>query len=187
MALPRNSLLLTGEKTDRLRFELVSRKDFEVWLPFFKGEHVAKFLLLNSKLSDKELCQLWFDKALKRYTNKEGGLNALIDIETNKYIGQCGLLVQKIHNKPYIEIGYSILPEFWGMGYATEAAIKCRDYAFEHDLCTHLVSNIHKENVGSQQVAIRNGMKLANKIMNSDHPDFLLYEIHKKDWLRSEN
>lgn len=65
MALPGNLLLLTGEKSNSLSFELISRKDFEVWLPFFKGEHDAKFLLLNSKLSNKKLCQLWLDKALK--------------------------------------------------------------------------------------------------------------------------
>lgn len=119
-------------------------------------------------------------QGLEMIQKNEGGLNALIDIKTNRYICQCGLLVQKIHHKPCSEIGCSILPEFWGMGYATESAIKCRDYLFEHDLCMHLVSNIQKENLGLQQVAISNGMKPANEKMSSDNPDFLLNEIHEK-------
>jgi len=49
-------------------------------------------------------------QGLEMTQKNEGGLNTLIDIKTNRYICQCGLLVQKIHNKPCSEIGFSILP-----------------------------------------------------------------------------
>ena len=86
-------------------------------------------------------------------------MNALICKETNRLIGLCGLLVQTVVEKVALEIGYSILPEFWSNGYATEAAQKCREVAFKNEWTTHLISIIHIANLPSQNVAIKNGMK----------------------------
>ena len=34
-----------------------------------------------------------------------------------------------IQNIESLEIGYSILPEYWYNGYASESVIKCKNYA----------------------------------------------------------
>ncbi|MBS1577911.1 MAG: GNAT family N-acetyltransferase, partial [Bacteroidetes bacterium] len=65
-------------------------------------------------------------------------MNALIEKESGRLIGHCGLLVQTVDNITELEIAYSLLPEFWNKGYATEAASKCRDYAFENDFSDSL-------------------------------------------------
>jgi RimJ/RimL family protein N-acetyltransferase len=52
------------------------------------------------------------------------------------------------------------MPGHWGHGYATEAAIACREFAFREKLAPRLISLIHPENVRSQAVARRNGMSL---------------------------
>jgi len=66
-------------------------------------------------------------------------MNALIDKKTNLLVGQCGLLIQSVQNIERLEIGYSILPEYWYNGYASESAIKCKNYAFENKTLRHFL------------------------------------------------
>jgi ribosomal-protein-alanine N-acetyltransferase len=52
------------------------------------------------------------------------------NIETGAFMGRAGFFV--IPDGPCpgkeIDLGYALLPEFWGQGYATEIAINLRDY-----------------------------------------------------------
>ncbi|MBT8183639.1 MAG: GNAT family N-acetyltransferase, partial [Eudoraea sp.] len=89
---------------------------------------------------------------------------------TNKLIGQCGLLVQSVDGIEELEIGYSILPEYWRNGYATEAAILCRDHAFNHQFSESLISIIHEDNLPSKKVARNNGMRMDKKTRYKNNP-----------------
>ena len=150
--------LLTGQETERLNFRLLTSEDFDSWVNLFKANNVAKYLDLDPKLSESELCKLWFDKAFHRYENDLGGMNVLIDKKSNRLVGQCGLLVQTIENVKRLEVGYAILPEFWNKGFASESAVKCKNYAFENNFADSLISMIHIDNLGSEKVALKNGM-----------------------------
>lgn len=174
--------LLTGEETERLSFRLLVEDDFNTWVNFFEAKDVAKFLLMDPHLSPTELCQKWFEKSLGRYDQNLGGMNVLIDKHTDEFIGQCGLLIQDIEGDRFLEIGYSILPKFWNQGYATEAAIKCRDFAFEQGYTDSLISLIHKENYGSEKVAINNGMVLFKNTLKEPNESFNMFRIEKKEW-----
>ena len=87
----------------------------------------------------------------KRYTPKKPAKNGI-------FIGQCGLLKQTVDGIEELEIGYSLLPEHRKKGYASEAAKKCKSFAFEHKLSNTLISIIHVDNKPSQRVALNNGM-----------------------------
>ncbi|MBC8770412.1 GNAT family N-acetyltransferase [Arenibacter sp. BSSL-BM3] len=169
--------LLTGQETERLKFRLLKTEDFDSWVNLFKSDKVAEYLDLDPKLTEPELCQIWFDKAFHRYENDLGGMNVLIDKKTNRLVGQCGLLVQTIENRERLEIGYSILPEFWKNGFAIEAATKCKDYAFENNFADSLISMIHLDNLSSEKVALRNGMTLEKKIKS-----FNIFRVDKESW-----
>lgn len=174
--------VLPDIETDRLKFRLLTPEDFEIWLPLFAERDVARFLGIDGKLSERELCQKWFDKVFHRYENDLGGMNVLMDKETNAFIGQCGLLVQEIEGEIFLEVGYSILPEYWGMGYATEAAQKCRDMAFTNDYCQDLISMVHVENMGSELVAKRNGMTWLKTVDQETENPMNIFSISKADW-----
>ena len=86
-------------------------------------------------------------------------MNALIEKQTGQLIGHCGLLVQTVDEIKELEIAYSLLPAYWNKGYATEAAMKCRDVAFENKFSDSLISIISVTNVPSEKVALKVGMK----------------------------
>lgn len=172
--------LLTNQETERLNFRLLNEDDFDEWVHLFKADNLAKFLKLDAQLSDVELCKLWFEKAFHRYDNDLGGMNVLVDKKSNRMVGQCGLLIQTIEDIERMEVGYSILPEFWGKGYASEAAIKCKNFAFENNFSESLISMVHIENIGSEKVALRNGMQLEKEL-----DSFNIFRIDKSIWLKS--
>lgn len=174
--------LLTNEETERLNFRKVTIDDYNTWLPLFNEQHIAKYLGMPKGLTQNEQCDFWFKKVFHRYEHNLGGMNALIDKKTQHFIGQAGLLVQTIDNEERLEIGYSILPRYWNLGYATEAAAICKSFGFENNLADSLVSMMHIDNIGSELVALKNGMSLEKHV-----DDFKVYSITKTQWLEQKN
>ena len=173
---------LKGVETERLKFRLLKLEDFDDWIHLFKEKNVAKFLGMDPNISEKEMCEIWFEKTFNRYENDLGAMNVLIDKKTNLLVGQCGLLIQSIQNVARLEIGYSILPKYWFKGYASEAAIKCKNYAFENNLSDSLISMVHVENIGSEKVALKNGMILEQRIDSYEGAPMNIFRIDRKNW-----
>jgi RimJ/RimL family protein N-acetyltransferase len=131
-------------------------------------------------------CRTCFDRVFNRYENNLGGLNVLIDKNTNEFIGQCGLLIQTVEGNEEMEIGYSLMPQHRKKGYALEAAKKCRQFAFENNFRDSLISIIHIENVNSAKVALANGMKIEKQIIYMDNP-VNVFRITKNEWIKISN
>lgn len=180
-----NNYFLEGLETERLRFRKLSWDDFDAWQELFVSDDVAIFLGLDPKLSKKELTQKWFDKTFDRYENNLGSMNALIDKKTNRLVGQSGLLIQTVEGEKRMEVSYSILPEFWRKGYAYEAANACKNYAFENDLAENLISVIEPKNIGSEKVALKNGMTFEKRVEEYSGAPFNVFSIAKEDWLKA--
>lgn len=154
-----NKYLLTNQETERLKFRKLEGADFDTWLAFHQ-EPLSTQFWEGLPENPVEACQHWFDKAFHRYDNDLGGMNVLIHKQTDEFIGQCGLLLQIVDGIQELEVGYSILPKYWGQGYATEAAQKCKAFARENNLATSLISIIGVDNIRSQKVALNNVMQL---------------------------
>lgn len=78
----------------------------------------------------------------------------------------------------FIELGYSFAKDYWGHGFATEAAFSMAEFGL-HQLgmdATH--SLVDKRNVGSIKVAERIGAREAVDCMVHDHP--ALHLINRK-------
>jgi ribosomal-protein-alanine N-acetyltransferase len=174
--------LLEGEESERLSFRTLEQTDFDAWLEFFKDPDSLRFVVMQGIGSPVDQCNEWFKRIMERYKNNLGGMNALIDKNTNKFIGQCGLLIQEVNGASEFEIGYSILPQFRNRGYASEAAMKCRDYAFENEITDSLISIIHIDNLRSEKVARKNGMIKAKQTEFKKMP-VNIFRITRQDWI----
>lgn len=131
--------------------------------------------------SDEEV-QVWLDNQIKRYDEYGFGLWAVIEKQTGEFIGQCGLTMQNFNGEQKLEIGYLFKKAYWHKGYATECAIACKNYAFEKLNADKVCSIIRDNNIPSQNVAKRNGMKIAGQCIkhyyNMDMPH-ILFEVEK--------
>lgn len=106
--------------------------------------------------------QEWLTKQKGRYQADGFGLWAVILRETGEMIGQCGLTMQDVNGKQVPEVGYLFQKAFWHQGYASEAAIACKEYAFTTLDVREVFSIIRDNNIASQKVAEKNGMTVTD-------------------------
>ncbi len=151
--------LLDGQESDRLLFRKVKLSDFNIWLDFYKNPETSKHWISDNEGAAIK-CKKWYDTQFYRYKNDIGGMNALIEKQSNLLVGHCGLLKQVVDGVTELEISYSLLPKYWKKGFAIEAAKKCRDFAFDNSLTDSLISIISLSNIQSERVALKIGMTL---------------------------
>lgn len=72
---------------------------------------------------------------------------------------------------PGIEIGWRLAKEYWGQGYATEAAKACIDYAFRQKLFDKIYSFTSISNHRSERVMQKIGMKHQGFFLHPSLPD----------------
>lgn len=178
-------MLLDGHSTERLQFRKVIPSDFDLWLPFYEDPQSTQFWQGIPK-DNKTACTQQFEWIFERYRRKLGGQNAMLRKEDNTLVGLCGLLLQEIDGKKEWEIGYSLLPEHRGYGYATEAATYCKDIAFKEHLADSLISIIQIDNEPSQKVAIKNGMTRGPQTTYKDNPVYI-YRVHRPDRMKTRS
>lgn len=78
------------------------------------------------------------------------------------------------------DIGFSFLEEFQGNGYGYEAASKLLGMAFSDFGCTKISAITSKENIASQTLIEKLGLKyLKNVQLSNDKEELLYYEIEK--------
>ena len=91
-------------------------------------------------------------------------------------IGMCGLLKRDI--LPDVDLGYAYLPEFWGQGYAFEAAAATLRHAAGKFGLARVIAVVSEGNSGSIRVLEKLGMRFERMFsMNPAEPDVRLYGV----------
>lgn len=142
-------------ETERLLLREMNADDFGALCRIMQDE---KTMYAYEGAFGEQEVRDWLDRQLSRYREFGFGLWAVVLKETGEMIGQCGLTIQPWKDEKVLEIGYLFQRKFWHNGYATEAAIACKKYAFEVLKAGEVCSIIRNTNLPSQRVAERNGM-----------------------------
>lgn len=143
-------------ETPRLQLREMSFADMQPLAAILQDERVM--YAYNGAFSEAETLT-WMQQQLRRYREFGFGLWAVLKRDTGEMIGQCGITMQEYLDTHVPEIGYLFAYAYWHQGYATEAAIACREYGFNTLHFDALYSIIRDTNIPSQNVALRNGMK----------------------------
>jgi ribosomal-protein-alanine N-acetyltransferase len=89
-------------------------------------------------------------------------------------VGMCGLLKRDI--LPDVDVGYAFLPEYWGQGYASEAAAATLAHAAAKFRLPRVIAVVSEGNEGSIRVIEKLGMKFERMVsMRPNEPDVRLY------------
>jgi [ribosomal protein S5]-alanine N-acetyltransferase len=76
-----------------------------------------------------------------------------------------------------VDIGYSIVPQYWNHGYATEMAKALVAWAFEQPGIQKVTADCDKENIGSIRVLEKLGMRQIEPTAN-----LLNWSLTKEEW-----
>jgi RimJ/RimL family protein N-acetyltransferase len=151
-----NSLRL---ETKRLLLRPMLATDFDaLYLIFTDSKVMASFSL--ERFSHEQM-ERWLRRNLEHQKEFGYGLFSVILKETGELIGDCGL--EQMKDMGAAELGYDFRSDVWNQGYATEAAIAVRDYAFHVLHLPQLISLIRVGNLASKRVAEKVGMTLAEE------------------------
>lgn len=160
--------------TERLTLRHFHILDLEPMLQVFGDPEVMRF---GNGVQTKEWVQVWLRTCLERYYQTWGfGPYAVLEKQSQDVVGYCGLFYfPDINGKPEVEIGYRLARSAWGKGYATEAALSVRDYAFQLLGIRRLIAMIDPSNVASVRVAEKIGMHYEQDVMleGYTHPDHI--------------
>lgn len=123
------------------------------------------------------------------------GLWALERKDTGAFIGFTGLMNVGFDAPfaPAVEIGWRLVPEHWGLGYASEAAWAVLRCAFDRLALDQVVSFTTESNLASQKVMQAIGMQ-RDRLGDFEHPKLapghplkshVLYRISRAQWLET--
>ena len=151
-------------ETERLRLREWLPEDREPLAAMNADRRVMEFF--PHPLSRAE-SDAFFDRIVAEWAESGRGLYAVERRGDGRLIGLTGLhrAAFEASFTPCIEIGWRFVAEVWGQGYATEAAQACRQYAFETLGADEVCSIIRDTNTASQQIALRNGMHKAERMV----------------------
>lgn len=139
-------------ETDRLGLRELTLTDLEPLHAIFADPEMMRFY---PQPFTRERTEGWIARALRWYAERGHGLWAVERKTDGLLLGDCGIVVQEIEGHELPEIGYHIRRDQWGKGYATEAALACKRYAFDQLGAQQICSIVDPLNSASRVVAVR--------------------------------
>ena len=130
---------------------------------------------------DGERVRSWIERNMNRYKNDGFGLWAVCLKDTGEMIGDCGLTLQNIEGETLPEIGYHIRADQQRKGYAKEAAMAVRDWAFANTEYPALYSYCKYTNTGSFKTAESIGMRFLKEYPDEDNKITHVSVIRRED------
>jgi RimJ/RimL family protein N-acetyltransferase len=111
---------------------------------------------------------------------------AMVLQTTQHVIGSCGIRRVTAH-APAAELGYELHPDYWGQGYATEAARSLLAFGFQTLGLQRVWAECLPENTGSIHVLERLGMRYTHRlhqhtVMQHRWWDLLVYAMDRAAW-----
>jgi ribosomal-protein-alanine N-acetyltransferase len=113
-------------ETERTIMRKLTKEDAENFYNLNLDEEVLKFT--GDKPFENLQTAIDFLTNYDQYEKYGVGRLAVIDKETLKFIGWCGLKYNQDKNE--YDIGFRFYKNYWNKGYATETAKKCLDFGF---------------------------------------------------------
>jgi RimJ/RimL family protein N-acetyltransferase len=140
---------------------------------FFRLNGDPEIMQFIRPAQDYEHSKEFLQKIIESYLTSPGlGRWGMISSESMEFIGSFALIPVDHMNK--IQIGYSLLKQNWGKGYASEAVKGGIVYAFNQLKLPEIAGITYPANVSSQKVLLQNGF-LFEKTFEEDGKELFLY------------
>ena len=152
-------------ETERLLLRIPEERDVDGYVEVYDAE-VMRFLgsatVTREGVADGV-------KRMRSHWERHGiGLFSVVRKEDERLLGRVGFLLwhpvrwvnamrEELEGDLELEIGWTLGSDHWSRGYATEAAVACRDWALGELGWTRIVSLIARDNAASIRVAEKIG------------------------------
>lgn len=166
-------------ETERLLLREMTKNDFDALYKVLGDSNIMQHYPYRF---DKIRVKNWIERNMERYRTLGFGLWAVCLKETGEMIGDCGLTMQRINGQIKPEIGYHIRGDKQRKGYAKEAAIAVRDWAFNNTPFNMIYSYMKYTNEPSCKTAISYGCTQVDEYLDEENEVIKVFAISREVW-----
>ena len=151
-------------ETERLRVRQYTENDKENFFLLNGDEEVVRFI---RPAKTKEECDNFLAEVIvSANENSFYGRWAVEEKNTGEFVGSFALI--PVEGKDQMQLGYALLPQFWGKGFATELTTAGLDYIFTKTKIDPIYAHAEKANTNSQKILLRCGFKPNGSSIEND-------------------
>jgi len=174
-------------KTNRLLLVEIEDKHLDEVYQIFSNEEVTKYYGM-SPFTNESQAKIMIESFRIRFENKQGMRWGIVEKDSNHLIGTIGLNNLILSGKR-TEIGYDLLPTYWGKGIMSEAINEVITYCFQTLLLFRIGAVIFPKNIASSKVIEKFGFQKEGILrgyiyQNEDSHDVYVYSLLKSDWAK---
>lgn len=170
---------MSAIKTSNLLLRPINAADiYPVWKGLSHPEVTRYYAVSFATLEETKVQMEWYATIEK---NRTGQWWAICDPGDQHLYGAIGFNdIHPVHHRA--EIGFWLLPEYWGKGYIPEAASRIIKYAFEELELHRIYAYVETKNDNSKKVLQKLGFELEGtmkecEIKNGEWIDLEIYAI----------
>lgn len=141
-------------ETPRLLLRPTQAQDFEAWAAFKADEEACRHI---GGTEPRPAAWRSFAAMIGVWHLKGFAMFSVIEKDTGQWVGRVG--PWQPEGWPGTEVGWSIVRDRWGRGYAPEAATACTDWAFDTLGWSEVIHTIAPDNANSKAVAAKLGSR----------------------------
>lgn len=168
-------------ETERLFLRPLAPEDVEPHCHYMADPRVARFLSLDHKPQSTAMAWRGFASMLGHWSIRGFGFFSCFEKTTGEWIGRVGPWMPETW--PALEVGWGIAPEFWGKGFAPEAAVETVKWTFENRTgLERIISLIDPKNISSQAVARKIGQKKTEEIYDLEGTALDVWAVPRVEW-----
>ena len=164
--------------TGRLELSRIRADKLPDYLAFYQDEKVTATL---GGVRSEERVRKWLDWQLKHWREHAFGWWTMRERATGKFIGRGGIQRAEVEGKDEVELGYGLVPNYWGQGLAAEMSREALRLGFEVLGLKSIVSFTLPTNHPSRRVMEKAGMNYERDIVWADLPH-VLYRVRRSEW-----
>ncbi|HLT88156.1 MAG TPA: GNAT family N-acetyltransferase [Sphingobacterium sp.] len=141
--------------TIKFRLEKLTPTDFPVYFSLIGDEDVMA-MITERAIPLEEAKSDYEKRMLENEFHNNFGHFKIIEEESDNFIG-VGKLEIEAPNSDKAELGYMLLPKYWGKGIASEVACQLIEVARKHNFIKRLFAIIDPKNTPSRKILLKNG------------------------------
>lgn len=153
-------------ETERLALRLMSLDDAEFMLGLMNEPSWLEYIGDRGVRTLDHAVAYIANGPLASYEQRGFGFYIVELRDSRTPIGMCGLVKRNYLDD--IDLGYALLPRYWGHGYAYEAAKAVLDYAIEHLGLKRIVAITSSRNHASGKLLFKLGLRFERMVTYPD-------------------
>ena len=159
-------------ETERLIVRPYTMDELDNFFKLNGDEEVMRYIRKAQTLQES---QVFLKKIITAYSERPGtGRWGMFSKENEQYVGSFAII--PVENSDKLQLGYALLKENWGKGYASESVKGGIQYAFHQLGLTEIAGITFPENIPSQKVLLKNGF-VFDKTIIEEGKEMNLYSL----------